>query len=332
MNRFATVSAVAVALLCCTLPAAGEPKKLRVTVLDTLSHAPFYIAEEEGFFAAEGLAIEGLTFRNTAAALPGLAGGDIDVYMGVIAPNVVNLIARAGNVKIVLARTGQNAEGCAAYAIVAKRALVESGRLKSPADLRGLRIGTERTSASFYMISALLASGGLTLDDVEANYVMPRLKPEAFERDLVDVTTSSEPWMTRMIEAGSAVIWLATRDVVPGFQYGFMAFGPSLLERDREAGQRFVTAYLRGVRQYTREGKTDRHVRIIAEHLRLDEDFVRRTCWPSHAIDGRVNLERMDDYQNWAIREGFLDRKLTVEELWDRSFVDVANDVLDRAD
>ncbi len=329
---------VAVALAACGLAApsspapakAPKPKKLRVTVLDTLSHAPLYIAEEEGFFADEGLAIDGLTFRDTAAALPGLAAGDIDVYLGTIGPNVLNLIARAGNVKLVVARSGQRPEGCAAYAIVAKRELVESGRLKRPADLRGLRIGTERTSANFYVISALLEAGGLTLDDVEASNVPPRLKPEAFERDLLDVSTSSEPWMTRMVESGSAAVWLPTRDIVPGFQYGVMLFGPRLLEDDRESGRRFVTAYLRGVRQYARDGKTDRHVAIVAQRLRLDADFVRRTCWPYHPPDGHVDRDSLDRYQTWAVKAGFLDRKLAADEVWDRSFVDHANAVLDR--
>ena len=86
---------------------------------------------------------------------------------------------------------------------------VESGRLRVPADLRGLRVGSERSSVNFYIISTLLASAGLTLDDIKASHIPTRLEPEAFQRDLLDVATSSEPWMTRIIEGGSGVVWRA---------------------------------------------------------------------------------------------------------------------------
>ena len=104
-----------------------------------------------------------------------------------------------------------------------------------------------------------------------------------------------------------------------------MLFGPSLLRSNREAGQRFVTAYLRGVHQYASEGKTDHLAGIIAKRLRLDLDFVRRMCWPYLPADGHVSAESLDHYQKWALREGLIDRVLAIDEVWDRSFVDHAN-------
>jgi NitT/TauT family transport system substrate-binding protein len=310
----------------------GEPTRIRVTVLGSMSHAPLFIADGQGYFAEQGLEIEPVTFRRTAAGLPGLAAGDLDVYIGALAPSLLNVIARTDNVKIALARTTLSSEGCVAYALLARRELVESGRLKGPQDLAGLRIGTERTSSNFYIINMLLRSGGLTPDDVETTHIPYRLKPEGFERGLMDVSTSSEPWKTRILQGGSAVQWIPTREVVPGFQYGFMLFGPTLLEENREAGRRFVTAYLRGVRDYHHKGKTERHLEIVAKRLRLDTELLEAACWPYQQYDGRVDFERFDHYQTWALGEGLVDRKLTVRELWDRSFVDYANGVLDGGD
>jgi NitT/TauT family transport system substrate-binding protein len=307
----------------------AKPTTLRVTKSEHVSGAPFFIAEEDGFFAEQGLSIEPLTFRQPTAALPGLAGGDIDVYLGTLAPGLLNLIARTDDVRIVLARVGQNPAGCSDHGVMAKRELVDTGRLRVPADLRGLRVGTERSSSNFYIISTLLASAGLTLDDIKATHIAPRLEPEAFQRDLLDVASSGEPWMTRIIDGGSGVVWRPTRDIVPDFQYHFMLFGPSLLRSNREAGQRFVTAYLRGVRQYASEGKTDRLAGIIAKRLRLDLDFVRRMCWPYLPADGHLSPQSLDQYQKWALHEDLIDRVLGIDEVWDRSFVDHANRVLD---
>jgi NitT/TauT family transport system substrate-binding protein len=324
--------AILVALLTALSGCAGAnpagPTELSVVVLGSMSHAPLFIADEAGFFADQGIVLDRMTFRRTAAGLPALAAGDLDVYIGTLAPSLLNVIARTDNVRFVLARTGLRPEGCAAYALLAQRELIESGRLKQPRDLAGLRIGTERTSSNFYIINMLLNSGGLTPDDVETTYIPYRLKPEGFARNLMDVSTSSEPWMTRIIEGGSAVQWIPTRDVVPGFQYGFMLFGPSLLEDNREAARRFVTAYMRGVRQYNTDGKTEQHLEILSRNLRLEPDLLRRVCWPHQQNDGHVDLEQLERYQTWAIGEGLVDRKLTGDQLWDRSFVDHANGVL----
>ncbi len=51
-------------------------------------------------------------------------------------------------------------------------------------------------------------------------------------------------------------------------------------------------------------------------------------CWPHQQNDGHVDLEQLERYQICAIGEGLVDRKLTGDQLWDRSFVDHANGVL----
>lgn len=327
---------IAVLALCGQGPEAGskqaEPVKLRVTTVDSLSNAPLFITLAAGYFEEQGLDIELVTFRRAGAALPSLAQGGLDVFTGMISPSYINLIGRTDDVKIVLARGRLESEGCSSYSFVARRELVESGALEGPEDLEGLRIGTDRTSSSYYVLTRLLAAGGLGPEDVETVDVPYGLKVEAFQRDLLDVSTASEPWTTRMVRTGAAVVWKPAREVVPGFQYGFMLFGPTLLNENREAGRKFITAYLEGVRKYNREGKTPGNLEIIARRMQVDVDFVRDTCWPLHEDDGRLDFAQMDRYQAWALQEKLIDRTLDEEQIWDRAFVDHANRVLGEAE
>lgn len=329
-SRLAVV--VATLALCGQGPRAGskpaEPVKLRVTTVDSLSNAPLFIAMAAGYFEEQGLDIELVTFRRSGAALPSLAQGRLDVFTGMISPSYINLIGRSDDVRIVLVRGRLESDGCSAYSFVARRELVESGALKGPGDLRGLRIGTDRTSSSYYVVTRLLASGGLAPADVETVDVTYGFKVEAFQRGLLDVSTASEPWITRIVNTGAAVVWKPAREVVPGFQYGFMLFGPTLLNDHREAGKKFITAYLQGVRKYNREGKTPDNLEIVARRMQVDVDFLQDTCWPLHENDGRLDFPLMDRYQAWALAEGLIDRTLSEEEIWDHAFVDHANRVL----
>jgi NitT/TauT family transport system substrate-binding protein len=309
----------------------SEPYTVRVTTLPNLSHAPLFIAQEEGYFEEQGVDVEFVTFRRTATALPSLVRGDLDVFMSMIKPAYLSAMLRIGNVKLVAIRGALAPEGCVGYAVMARKDLVENGALEGPGSLRNLRLGADRESATFYLMDTLLRSGGLTLDDVESVQLPYTLKVEAFRRDLVDVTNASEPWLTRVLEAGDAVVWIPSRDILPGFQFGFTMFGPTLLEQNREAGRRFMTAYLRGVRQYNDSGKTARNVEIVAKHLRVEADLLEKACWSYHQGDGRLDFEAFRHYQAWAVGQGFIDRPLSESEMWDSSFTDHANRVLEGA-
>src|SRR3978361_2220863 len=77
---------------------AAEP--LRLGLLHTLSPAPFYIAQERGYFRDEGI---DLTFRFFEAAQPIAAGavaGDVDVGVTALTGGFFNL-AEKGTLKVI---------------------------------------------------------------------------------------------------------------------------------------------------------------------------------------------------------------------------------------
>jgi NitT/TauT family transport system substrate-binding protein len=122
-------------------------------------------------------------------------------------------------------------------------------------------------------------------------------------------------------------VWLTAQDVVPGFQFAFILYGPTILEDNRDAGQRFMIAYLQGVRQYN-EGKTARNLELISEFSGLDTELLQQACWiPIHS-DGSVRTESVMEYQAWAVEKGFADGGITEASCWDGSFVQHANEVL----
>jgi sulfonate transport system substrate-binding protein len=110
---------------------------------------------------------------------------------------------------------------------------------------------------------------------------------------------------------------------------GVVVFGPTILEDNRDLGNRFMVAYLKGVRQYN-QGKTERNLEIISAFTELDSETLDAICLPTFTDDGRINFELgYATFQDWALARGDLDGALTKEELIDESFVDYANQVLD---
>ena len=165
MVRFLTRIAVAmIAVAALSLPAVAQaPEKSKLTIgvggKTLFYYLPLTIAERNGYFKAEGLDVEILDFPGGARALQALLGGSVDVVSGAYEHTITQqakgqfieaLVAQGKYAGIVL---GMSKEKATAY--------------KSPADLKGMKIGVTAPGSSTNMfVNVLLAKAGLKPDAV----------------------------------------------------------------------------------------------------------------------------------------------------------------------
>jgi NitT/TauT family transport system substrate-binding protein len=86
---------------------------------------------------------------------------------------------------------------------------------------------------------------------------------DALQKGNIDVALAGEPWLSRIQEAGAATVWVRAEDVAPNETFGYVFFGPNLLEKNRDVGRRFMLAYREAIDLYS-QGKTERNVAILA--------------------------------------------------------------------
>lgn len=308
-----------------------HPVKLKIVMSPYITFAPFFIAMEEGYFSENKLQVDFVRMDEPFKTMPALIKGDLHVVSGFFSASFLNSISRGARVKFVADKGYIDPTSCTTVTMIARRALVEAGELSSPAQLKGRRIGmTQSSSVSGYYFEKILSSGGLTFNDVEYVNIPISLRSEALQRGAIDLTPSNEPWVTRTLEAGHGVIWMPAEKIIPDFQTAVILYGPSLLDKDKEAGQRFMVAYLKGVRQYN-QGKTERNLQILVKHTGLDKGLLEKVCWPSLRRGGGININSILDFQSWAIKRGFLDREVYPFQFWDPSFIEYANRFLGTA-
>jgi NitT/TauT family transport system substrate-binding protein len=314
---------ITVLLLCCGR-GTSKPTRDRVTVAvrPFLSFAPFYLAADEGLFAAQGLTVE-LVDLDTAGAAAALARGDVDAVSYFLSAGLFTLIERGGAVRIVADKGWNDPAACGANGIIARRALIESGALADVAGLRGRPVDFHSGTVAEFVLDRVLARAGLTVADVSHRVVPQAAKLEALRAGGIEFAVLSEPLISQAEEAGIAELWRSASDVMPGLQWAVLVYGESLLQRRPEVGRRFMIAYLQAVSRY-RLGKTDRNVAVIASHTDLSGDLLRRACWPTLRGDGRIDIDSILDFQRWAVERGYLDRVLGPEEFWEPRFVESA--------
>lgn len=301
--------------------------KLTVNTLPYMSFVPLEIAEKEGYFAEQGIEVEFVSLGSDAEVVVALSQGELDVSAGFITVGMINAISQGKNIKFVADKGYIAPSGCTVNALVARRSLVDEGELESPSQLEGRIIAMDPPTIEGYVVERLLKEVGLSLDDIETTDMPPPAELDAFESGSIDLTSTSEPWVTRLLHAGFSTVWMPFEEIVPDFQYAVIMFGDSLLEEDRNAGNRFMTAYLQAIRQYN-QGKTEQNMALMQEYTEEERDFLEEVCWPTFRSDGYINTQSILDFQNWSFEKGYLENKIRVEQFWDPEFVKNANEAL----
>lgn len=273
-------------------------RPLRVSFSPHISFGPLMIAQAEGFFRDEGLAVEFVTTMEPEETLVALVTGDIDVRPGTLHTGFLSAIAQGAPIRIVAGLGTLARDGCTYFGIVLRPGLDPSG---AP-PVRRLR--TSHEGVTRYVTSRMLASRGVSLQGMETLRLPEAVMASSLASGAIDAGAASEPVLPRLAEVGP--LWTAAQDAVPDFQWGVVMFGERLLVRERDTGARFLRAYQRGVEQY-RLGKTDRNVAIITEGTGDTPERIRQACWLAFTPDARVNWASVADFQDWAKAEGFME-------------------------
>jgi NitT/TauT family transport system substrate-binding protein len=293
----------------------------------TMVNAPLFIADEEGFFAREGIKLEFISLSSDLTrSIPALEQEKIDVIPAQINIGFFNAVARGARSRIVADRGHVDPRSCDFTGIVGRGSLFNSADPPA-AQLRGRRFAVNPATASGYLIARYLSSKGMTMADVRFVTIPDNAQVQALRDGSIDAMFATEPRLTPSLP-GNQFIAPGSK-YTPGLQYGVMIFGPSLLVTNRDLGQRFMNAYLRGVRQLNK-GKTARNLDIIARHIQVSVDTARSLCLAPVRDDGALDSLSVLEFQKWAVEQGHQIRIVSGAESSDLEFVRKAAAAVDK--
>lgn len=141
--------------------AALEKKKVTVAVggKTLFYYLPLTIAERRGYFKDEGVEVEIVNLAGGSKALEALVGGSADMTSGAY-EHTINMQARGMDIKCVALQGRYSG-------IVLGLPKGKAAKYKSPADLKGMKIGvTAPGSSTNHMVNLLLSKVGLKPDAV----------------------------------------------------------------------------------------------------------------------------------------------------------------------
>jgi NitT/TauT family transport system substrate-binding protein len=197
--------------------------------------------------------------------------------------------------------------------------------------LSGVTMSIELNTIEEYLLEEALVAQDIELDiaTLRVEDLPPPVLQEALLNGTIHTGYASEPWVTRATETGEAEVWLSAEEIAPNLQASMMLYGPRLLNEDPELGERFMIAYLQGVRRYN-EGVTERTVEILHQYTDLEPTLIEAACWTAISDDGAIRTEGLMAFQEWLIEREMMDEIVPVEDFWNPRFVEAAVAVLDQ--
>jgi len=233
--------------------------KLRAAIVPCSCFAPYFVADARGYFKQAGIAVEQTQVTSGQDAIAFLANGHIDALFGAISAGFFNALARDIKVTIVASMGGESMNGEApAVPLLIRSDLVESGAVKSVADLKGRAIGFPGGlgSISSFDLMTYLGSTSLTLGDIRIVNIPPPELIMALANRSIDAGIVGSPFSTKIIADGVA------RTIVPSiaklrgrdtYKTAVMV-NPEFLRRNGAAVQAFVEALLKANRDLAGDG------------------------------------------------------------------------------
>lgn len=310
-------------LFSCKKQAPTEITKLRIGGHTTILGAPLTIAKEKGFYADEGLDVEIMYVRSSKHSMAAMEGGNLDIVIGSTSAGSFNMLSK-GSLKII-------ADAARIIpSVIIRKDLWDS---KTITDLQSLKDRTIRVpregSASYYALSKILSSVALTIEDVKPKFLNENGAIAAIEAKNLEAAILNEPYATNAVEKGIGIRYDIAKisSIFPeNWQQHMLLYTTERMITNSAILKKFLKAYIKSVRVYEKarkgiEPERSEVIKIISKYTGMEPQIIERSLWPHVDIDGKPDIEYLNEMQDYFFKKGLIDKKIDLLQFIDLRFL-----------
>jgi NitT/TauT family transport system substrate-binding protein len=266
-----------------------EKTKIKVAILPTVDTVPLWLAQEGGYFKAEGLEVEAVTAASGQAAMTKAISGEADIAISSYMPFFVAKSTGAADLQFVSDATSVSSKS---VAIVT----VPNSPVKTINDLGGKRIAmTAKNTASDLLAKSQMKDHGVDIDKV--NWVQmpfPNVAA-ALQQGQVDAALLPEPFISQAAKTAGAI---PVADVNTGATQDFPLSGYASTRKWVQANPKTLAAFQRAMAKASSDTTNDRSKiePILVKYAKIDEGTAKLLNLPAFVakLDAR-RLQRVPD-------------------------------------
>lgn len=332
-GSIARVAARAALLLSLMVASAAAADKVNIAYIGGTADVGFYIADAKGYLRDEGIEANFIVFDSDVRMIAPLSTGEIDIGSGMINAATYNAIERGITLRAV-ADKARNQGAYSYQALVVRKALWDSGEIRTMKDLKGRKFGlTGQAGNSYVVLAEGLKAAGLGIGDVDLAFLSLPQQSVAFASGAIDASFLPEPFLSRALSSGSAVSMLPVAKLREDDVTGVITYGEMFTKNRPDVARKMTKAYVRGLRVYSDALKDGRLagagagevIDIMAKYSTVKDKALLAQIIP-HFVnpDGELGVESLR--KDWAFykAEGLIKGDVTVEQIIDRRWVEAA--------
>ena len=314
-----------------------QAQELTIGTIGASSDAPLFIADAMGYYAEQGLKVKFVRFNSAAKMIPSLGSGEVDVGSGATSAGLYNAVKRGIGIKIVSDKA-RNAKGYGFQAIMVRTDLMDSGKVKSLKDFKGLKVAMSANgnSENAFMNYAL-TQNGLTYNDIDPVFLGFPQHIAAFANKAIDASLTVEPTVTKLLSLGSAKKLVGADEVFPDYQTAVVFYGPKFAQDQPDNAKKFMVALVKAMRFYNdalKDGhiagpNADQVIKILTEYSFIKDPAVHRAI-VSQAVDpdGKLDMPSLQMAWQFFVDTKQIDGSVKVDDVVDLSYVHEASQKL----
>jgi NitT/TauT family transport system substrate-binding protein len=203
------------------LVSAAQAGPLRLSYFVWPGYGPFFVAQEKGFFAREGVEVELINIEDHGAVVAGLSSGQIHGVLGALQDAAT--FSQPGEPMVcgLLTDVSRGADG-----------ILAANDIQNVPDLKGRSVAVLSGSSQLYYLNVVLKEFGLSQVDVEIVDLSAEDAATAFQLQEVDAAVTYEPWLSEGQKAQHGHLLIDTSGGIGEIYAGLVT--PVRVFRDRE--------------------------------------------------------------------------------------------------
>ncbi len=280
---------------------------------------PIQLAKGKGYFSQAGLDVNYAVGRGGVDVAKEVGAGNAPLG-GILGDGPIIVRQNGVPIKVVAVFGGRG---------FMQLAVREDSNIQKPADLKGKTITVASyQDTTFYALLGLLASAGLTQDDVNVQAAGPVGVWQMVATGKAAGMAGVPDWIAAVQATGTPIKVLPTDEFFPHMAQGIGASDQIIKDKPQMVGA-FVKAALHGMKDIMDDpgAAAEDFVKFVpewtgkADQIKAVFTYYDQLVYPGQSRLGEVNPERLAKLQDFYLAKGIIQRKTPLDELYTNQFI-----------
>jgi NitT/TauT family transport system substrate-binding protein len=306
--RWSTVSTIILItlLLVACIPAPTlEDTSLKVGLLPILDIIPFYVADQQGYFKAEGITIEFVPVKSAQERDALMQAGEID---GMLNDLISTGLFNRDDIQIKIVSTARRAyPESPQFRVLA----APNSGITSAQDLAGVPVGISQNTVIEYITDRLLQAEGLSPEQIEI--VEVSAIPVRFEQLMagqIQAATLPDPLGQGAMAAGAILV--VDDGQYTQYSQSVLSFRTDVVESRPNTIKKFLKAWDRAVDDLN--NNPEQFSDLLIEQGRVPESIQGSYKMPPFPKGEVPSPDEWQDVVDWLLEKGLIDQAIAYED------------------